>query len=57
MISLRILVLEKHSVQRSAVVAALQQLGVSDIVQASSGEQALALMQRPGPARVEGLAG
>ncbi|WP_371355676.1 EAL domain-containing protein [Pseudomonas chlororaphis] len=48
MISLRILVLEKHSVQRSAVVAALQQLGVYDIVQASSGEQALALMQRQG---------
>ncbi|AZC32399.1 response regulator [Pseudomonas chlororaphis] len=57
MISLRILVLEKHSVQRSAVVAALQQLGVYDIVQACRGEQALALMQRPGPARVEGLAG
>ncbi|UVL63608.1 EAL domain-containing response regulator [Pseudomonas sp. B21-032] len=48
MTSLRILVLEKHSVQRSAVVSALQQLGVGDIVQASSGEQALALMHRQG---------
>ncbi|MBC3209338.1 EAL domain-containing response regulator [Pseudomonas sp. SWRI111] len=48
MTSLRILVLEKHSVQRNAVVAALQQLGVFDILQASSGEQALALMQRQG---------
>ncbi|AZD09523.1 diguanylate cyclase/phosphodiesterase [Pseudomonas chlororaphis] len=48
MTSLRILVLEQHSAQRSAVVAALQQLGVFDILQASSGEQALALMQRQG---------
>jgi EAL domain-containing protein (putative c-di-GMP-specific phosphodiesterase class I) len=48
MISLRILVLEKHLVQRSAVVAALQQLGVSDILQASSGEEALVSMQRQG---------
>ncbi|WP_124321557.1 response regulator [Pseudomonas chlororaphis] len=48
MTSLRILVLEKYSAQRSTVVAALQQLGVFDILQASSGEQALALMQRQG---------
>ncbi|AZD30816.1 EAL domain-containing response regulator [Pseudomonas chlororaphis] len=48
MISLRILVLDKHSAQRSAVVTALRQLGVYDVVQASSGEQALALMQRQG---------
>lgn len=48
MISLRILVLEKHSVQRKAVVAVLQQLGIFNILQASTGEQALALMQRQG---------
>lgn len=48
MISLRILVLEQHTAQRSAVVSALQQLGVADVLQASSGEQALALLQRQG---------
>ncbi|MGH8450972.1 EAL domain-containing response regulator [Pseudomonas sp.] len=48
MISLRILVLEQQAVQRSAVVSALQQLGVAEVLQASSGEQALALMQRQG---------
>lgn len=48
MISLRILVLEKHSAQRNAMVVALQQLGVLNILQASTGEQALALLQRQG---------
>ncbi|MGV8889713.1 MAG: EAL domain-containing response regulator [Pseudomonas sp.] len=48
MTSPRVLVLENHSFQRSVVVSVLQQSGVSDILQARSGEQALALMQRHG---------
>lgn len=48
MTSPRVLVLDKYSFQRSVVVIALQQLGVSDILQASSGNEAMALMRRDG---------
>ncbi|MBD0683047.1 hypothetical protein CGA22_00790 [Pseudomonas sp. PSB18] len=48
MTSLRVLVLDNHSLQRDMVINALQRSGVSDILLASSGEQALASMQRQG---------
>ncbi|NCE83787.1 EAL domain-containing protein [Pseudomonas sp. Q1] len=48
MTSLRVLVLDNHSLQRNRMVSALQCSGVSDILLASSGKQALASMQRQG---------
>lgn len=48
MTSPRVLVLENHSFQGSVVIAALRDLGVSDILQAGSGEQAMALLNKAG---------
>lgn len=48
MTSPRVLVLENHSSQRGVVIAALRELGVSDILQAGSGEQAMALLNKEG---------
>ncbi|MHA6575438.1 EAL domain-containing response regulator [Pseudomonas yamanorum] len=48
MTSLRVLVLENHLSRDNAVVAALRELGVSDILQADSAEQAMALLNKEG---------
>jgi CheY-like chemotaxis protein len=48
MTSPRVLVLENHSFQGSVVIEALRELGVSDISQAGSGEQAMAFLTKEG---------
>src|SRR5471030_3004484 len=44
----RVLVMENHSPQRSALVNMLRRLGVREVLQASNSEQAMSLMQRAG---------
>lgn len=44
----RVLVLESHSPQRNAAVTALRKVGVTSILQADSGEKAMALLNKDG---------
>ena len=48
MVSPRVLVMENHSPRRSALVNMLRRLGVREVLQASTSEQAMILMQRTG---------
>lgn len=49
---LRVLVLEEHLFQRSVAVSLLMQLGCREVLEASSGGEALAILQEAGPVDV-----
>ncbi|MGV8889721.1 MAG: EAL domain-containing response regulator [Pseudomonas sp.] len=62
--SLRVIVLEDHSFQRSIAVSMLQQLGCKEVFQAADGAEALAVLNDVGPVdialcdlRMEGMDG
>jgi EAL domain-containing protein (putative c-di-GMP-specific phosphodiesterase class I)/CheY-like chemotaxis protein len=52
MITLKVLVLEDHNFQRALAVAALNQAGISRVIEAADGLQALSLLQACGGADV-----